>query len=124
MSDGNADSGRRMDRPTAQKVIADLTKFADWEPADSPRAAAMREAADVLRQLAPRQSDSDQLEDTALQAVGFRLDVEHESKQLRIAFFKDRGQKGLLGYMVLECPEIYDLGTDLIRRYDQLEGIE
>lgn len=142
MGTGNADNSRRMDRPKAAQVtqiiqalaargdkaiaqsIADLDKFANWEPTDSPRATVMREAADILRKLAPRQPGGDPLDDPALQAKSFRIDTETDAKELRLAIYSDWDQKGLLGYMILATPEIYDLGTDLIRRYDNLEGIE
>jgi hypothetical protein len=113
-----------MDRPTAAKVIADLTKFADWEPADSPRAIAMRDAAEWMRQFAPRHGADDPLDDPALQARSYAIETHAPTKTMRFSIYRENGQKGLLGYTILESPEIYELGTDLIKRYDKLEGID
>lgn len=120
MGTGNANRSGGLDRPSPAQVIAALTKFADWEPLDSPRAKAMRDAALTLRQLAPQSGD----EDAELQAKGYSVETHKPTKELRLAIFKDRDQKALLGYLILESPEIYDLGTELIKHYDKLEGIE
>ena len=38
--------------------------------------------------------------------------------------YKNSGQKDPLGYLIMECEEIYNVGMHLIRNYDKLEGIE
>jgi hypothetical protein len=120
MGAGNANRSGGLDRPSPAQVIAALTKFADWEPPDSPRAKAMRDAALTLRQLAPQAGD----EDSELHATSYAIETHKPTKELRLSFFKDLDQKGLLGYLVLESPEVYDLGMYLIKNYDKLEGIE
>jgi hypothetical protein len=123
MGAGNANRSGGLDRPSPAKVIADLTKFAEWEPADSPRAITMRDAALALSQLAPRQAGQDPLQDPALHAKSYRIETHPATKELRLAVFRESGHKGVLGYLVLASPEIYDLGTELIKTYDRLEGI-
>jgi hypothetical protein len=76
-------------------------------------------AADALAGPSPR----DPLDDPSFQALSFQIDTTNETRELRLAIYRDRDQKSLLGYMVLTSPEVYELGTDLIRYYDQLEGI-
>lgn len=104
------------------KTIADLEKFAGWEPRESPRAAAMHEAAGLLRLLGPRPKHV--LDDPNFQARGYQIDMDTRNHQLRLSFFRERQQKGPLGFIILEAPEIYDLGRDLIKHYDNLEGIK
>jgi|ERR1700726_2496128 len=121
MGTGNANRSGGLDRPSPAKVIADLTKFADWEPADSPRAIAMRNAVLTLSQLAPRQAGQDPLIDPTLHAKNYSVEAHPATKEVRLAIFRE-GR--VLGYLVLASPEIYDLGTELIKNYDKLEGIE
>jgi|SRR5579864_5185218 len=123
MGAGNANRSGGLDRPSPAQVIADLDKFVGWEADGSPRVAIMREAAALLRRFAPK-AGGDPLEDPDYQARSYRLDTDKREKQLRICFFRDHRQKGPLGYLVLETPEIYSLGTDLIKHYDSLEGIK
>ena len=40
------------------------------------------------------------------------------------AGYKNPGQRDPLGYMILTCEEIYDVGMHLIKNYDRLENIE
>lgn len=103
----------------SKAIITELEKFADWEPKDSPRALAMRSAATALRQLS-----GGAIEDPSLQAKSLSIEVEPDTKELRLAIYREHKQEGLLGYLILETPEVYDLGTDLLKRYDKLEGIK
>lgn len=105
-------------------LVRDLEKYAEWEPKDSPRAIAMRLAADTLKSLPTRQRDHDRLDSKAFEIKGYRLDVAEESKALRIVFFNMIGQKNVLGYLELSAPGAYDFSADILKRYDQLEGIK
>lgn len=107
-----------------ENLVRELDKMAGWEPADSPRAIAMKQAADVLRDLPTRQTDSQRLDNPLLQAKGYRADTDEENKEARLVFFGDRGQKRVIGYMLLTTPETYDFGTYLLKQYDKLEGIK
>jgi hypothetical protein len=84
----------------------------------------MRDAVECLRRLAPRQSGDNPLDDPAFHANSYSIETHDPTKELRIAFYRDKGQTGLLGYMVLESPEVYDLSKHLTKHYDRLEGIE
>lgn len=107
-----------------ENLVRDLLKFAAWEPVESPRATAMREAAAVLAKLPTRQSDDSRLKDKVFAVSGFRIDTSNESKQMRIVFFHKPGNKQVLGYMELESPGAYDFATDVLKYYDQIEGIK
>lgn len=124
MGSRNADNRRRLDRATVTQMIADLDKLAGLGLPDDPRSAAMQSAAAMLRQLAPRQNDIDPLEDPALQAHCYRTDTEPSTKQVRILFFRDRKEECLLGYTIMDTPEVYDMASALMRQYDKLEGIK
>ena len=83
------------------------------------------EAADTINRLnAARQQPKNPLEDPELQAHCYRTDMDTDSKQVRILFFRDRNQQRLLGYMLMDSPEVYDVASTLMRKYDKLEGIE
>lgn len=103
-------------RPTVEKIIADLAKYAGWEAADSPRAATMREAALVLQQLTPNGGYNEML-------AGDRYSTAtHEGdRQMRLTLCK---KDKILAYIVLEAEEIYELGKNMLKTYDKLEGIE
>lgn len=107
-----------------ENLCRDLEKFAAWEPADSPRAIAMREAADVLRKLPVRQRDADRIDNSAFAIQSYRIDTDEESKGLRIVFYNLAGQKSILGFMELRSPAAYDFATDVLKNYDQIEGIK
>ncbi len=125
MGTGNADCGGGLDRPSPAKVIADLDKFAQWEPPESPRAVAMREAAAALRALAPRQPIKNPLDDPEFQACGYKTELsKDDDKLLRLTFYGATGNRRPLGFMILRSPEVYDMSTHLLRKYDELEGIE
>lgn len=111
---------------TPENIVRDLEKFAAWEPADSPRAIAMREAAAVLRALPVKQSDAKRLDDDAFAIAGYRIDIDDESKEktMRIVFFGDKGNQRVLGYRILNTSDAYDFSTRIMSDYDKLEGIK
>ena len=113
-----------LQRLTIAQMIANLDKLAGFGSPDDPRSTAIRDAAAMLRELSPRQANVDPLEDPELQAHCYRTDMDTDSKQVRILFFRDRNQQRLLGYMLMDSPEVYDVASTLMRKYDKLEGIE
>ncbi len=107
-----------------ENLCRDLEKFAAWEPADSPRAVAMREAAATLRKMPVVMSDHKRIDDAAFAIQSYRIDTSVESKDMRIVFFNLAGQKTLLGYLEMKAPASYDFATDVLKHYDELEGIK
>lgn len=107
-----------------ETLVRDLEKFAAWEPADSPRATAMREAAEVLRKLPVRQRDTDRIDNKDFAIRAYRIDTAEEAKEMRIVFYNLAGQKSVLGYLELKAPAAYDFANDVLQHYDQLEGIK
>lgn len=106
------------------KLIGELKKYADWEPPDSPRSKAMREAAEALTVAKKIIADSTPTDDDKLMAKSYRIETSEEYSQLRIYLFNDRAQRNTLGYLQCESAEVYDLGTSLLKHYDKLEGIK
>lgn len=107
-----------------ENLVRDLEKFAAWEPADSPRAVAMREAASVLAKLPVRQRDSDRIDSPAFKINSYRIDTDEESKAMRIVFFNLAGEKSTLGYLELSSDGAYTFSHKVLAKYDQLEGIK
>lgn len=70
---------------------------------------------------APRQLAKNPLEDPELQAHSYSTAT--QDKNLRFTLYKNSGQRDPLGYMILQCEEIYDVGMHLIKNYDKLENI-
>lgn len=105
-------------------LVKRLDTMAGWEPADSPRAAAIREAADVLRTLPTRQSDGVRLHDPHFQSHSYRIDSNKEEGEMRLVIFRNSGQQQVLGYMVMTTPESYELAQVVLKNYDLLEGIK
>lgn len=132
MGTGNANRSGGLDRPKATEMIDGvvpeglikrLDSMVNWEPPDSPRAAAIREAADVLRNLPPKQSDAKRLDNLALAIKGYRIDTSEDPKEMRIVFFGLHGQKHVLGYLTFDSSEAYEFASGILRNYDELEGI-
>lgn len=105
-------------------LVRDLDKMVGWEPADSPRGIAMKQAADVLRNLPTLQSDSKRLENHTLQAKSYRADTDGDNKEMRLVLFGDRGSKRVLGFMLLTTAETYEFAQYLLKQYDTMEGIK
>jgi hypothetical protein len=105
-------------------LVRDLDRMVTWEPADSPRAAAMKQAADVLRNLPTLQSDAKRLENQTLQAKSYRADIDEDNKEARLVFFGDHGSKRVLGFMLMTTAETYELAQYLLKQYDSMEGIK
>lgn len=104
-------------------LVALLDKMTTWEPSDSPRAAAIKQAADVLRKLPTRQTDADRLDSPAFQSKGYRIDTDVEAKNLRLVMFGASDNKQVLSYTLLDTPEVYEFASKLLKSYDELEGI-
>ncbi len=82
------------------------------------------EAADTINRLnAARQQPKNPLEDPELQAHSYATSTLIEEKKLRLTLYKNPGQRDPLGYMILTCEEIYDVGMHLIKNYDRLEEL-
>lgn len=105
-------------------LVADLDKFSTWEPADSPRAAAMKLAADTLRKLPTKQSDRARFDNQDFSVKGYRIDTNAEDREMRIGFFHAPGQTQLLGYMHLTSSEAYEFAHTVLKNYDTVEGIK
>jgi len=84
----------------------------------------MLDAVDVLRATTTRQRAKNPLEDPELEAVSYSTATIEEEKKLRLTLYKNPGQKDPLGYMILQCEEIYDVAMHLMGNYDKLEGIK
>lgn len=79
------------------------------------------EVAQVKQQ---QQSDAQRLNDPAMQARGYRIDTDTDSKTMRIVFFGQHGQTDIRTYMVLDTPESYEMAALILKNYDRLEGID
>jgi fermentation-respiration switch protein FrsA (DUF1100 family) len=128
MGAGNADRRGGLGRPEAAKMNvttlpADLEKLAALGHPDDPRTSAMLAAADVLRLFLSCRSRKNPLNDPLLQAVGYTTELHQESQTMRLAFYRSRGHKEPIAYMILETPEVYELASVLLSDYDKLEGI-
>ena len=112
-------------QPGTHLLIELLSKFAAEDEASSLRRATMLDAVDALRAtIVPRQQPKNPLEDPELQAHSYATSTLIEEKKLRLTLYKNPGQMNPLGYMILTCEEIYDVGMHLIKNYDRLENIE
>ena len=77
-----------------------------------------------LKAAAPtRQRAKNPLDDPELEAVSYSTATIDDEKKLRFTLYKSSGQRDPLGYMILHCEEIYDVGEHLMRNYDRLENI-
>lgn len=70
------------------------------------------------------QIDRGRLDDPTFCAKGYRTETDDKTKDMRIVFFGDSGQKNILGYMILSAPEAYDMASSILKDYDRLEGIK
>jgi hypothetical protein len=62
--------------------------------------------------------------DPALAATGYRLDLNEESRLLRVVLYtKAGGKEKIIGYIVLNPPEAYTFADKVLHKYDILEGI-
>ena len=76
-----------------------------------------------LRSQVAAVSQEDPLDDEAFMAKSYRIDIDNQDKTARVVFFREPKQKVVLGYMIMECEEIYYFASALLRDYDKLEGI-
>lgn len=74
-------------------------------------------AADEIARLNARRSG----DDPNLEATAYGTATE---KATRAAKFSLLREKRVLGYLVIPCEKVYDIGNHLLHLYDQLEGIE
>ena len=62
--------------------------------------------------------------DPALAATGYRLDLNEDSRLLRVVFYtKADGKENVVGYLVLNSPDAYTFASKVLHQYDILEGI-
>lgn len=107
-----------------ENLVRDLEKMATWEPKESPRAAAMLEAADVLRHLPVRQSDEARIDSPALRFKGYQMHSNVTRKIMRIVCFGKEAQRDVRGYFELDPTEAYEFAHTILKNYDKLEGIK
>lgn len=105
-------------------LVKRLDHIATWEPADSPRALAIKEAADVLRNMPVRLRDSARIEDPRFAIKSYRIDTSVEAKEMRIVLFAEHGQRNVIGVLTFDSPEAYEYATIVLKNYDKLEGIK
>jgi hypothetical protein len=60
-------------------------------------------------------------EDPTLEATAYSTATEKSTREAKLTLLRD---KQVLGYLVIPCEKVYDIGTHLLHLYDQLEGIE
>jgi hypothetical protein len=58
-----------------------------------------------------------------LQSNHYRLDVHEEAKQVRIVMLHPTTRK-VVCWCVLDTEDLYEMGSDLLRKYDKLMGLE
>src|SRR3954468_23805605 len=126
MGTRNANRCRGLDRTEASEMIIpegliDRLDLFSRETADDPRAAAIKEAADVLRALPGKMSDGKRLESELFAAKGYRIDTNLKDKELRIPIYGAVGNKQVLAYLVLTSPEAYEMAQLILKNYDLLE---
>ena len=123
MGVGNANLCGGMDRPKVAKVTADLDTQISLAP-EGPACDAMRAARDALRDLQRRLpfARDEAIEDPGLEATGYKTEFDVPQHEMRIAFYRG-AERNVLAWMILKSPEVYDFGTHMIRKYDDLEGI-
>ena len=80
-------------------------------------------AAEEITRLKARQPAKNPLEDPELQAHSYSTATIDAERKLRFTLYKSSGQKDPLGYIIMECEEIYDVGMHLIKNYDRLENL-
>lgn len=66
--------------------------------------------------------DTKRLDDDTFEVGGYCIAVHDESKMTRLVFYSTTRQ--VLGYMVLESTEVYEMAQKLLKNYDMLEGIK
>lgn len=59
-------------------------------------------------------------DDPDLEATAYHTATEKTTREAKLTLL--RGRK-VLGYLVIPCERVYDMGTHLLHLYDQLEGI-
>lgn len=105
-------------------LVKRLDHIATWEPADSPRAIAIKEAADTLRNMPVRMRDSARIEDERFRVKSYRIDASVEGKELRIVLFADHNQKNVCGVLTFDSTEAYEYAQLILKNYDKIEGIK
>ena len=101
--------------PEGLRVRADLVRKATG---DESCARHLELAADEIVRLATKRGPID--DDPSLQATGYHTAIEPATRHARLALMRRKTQ---LGYLVIPCEQVYDMGNHFLRLYDQLEGI-
>lgn len=74
-------------------------------------------AADEIARLKARRPG----DDPALAASAYSTATEKSTREAKFTLLRE---KRVLGYLVIPCEKVYDIGTHFLHLYDQLEGIE
>jgi hypothetical protein len=74
-------------------------------------------AADEIARLKARRVG----DDPNLEANAYGMATEKATREAKFTLLRERR---VLGYLVIPCEKVYDIGTHLLHLYDKLEGIE
>ena len=99
--------------PEGLRVRADIVRKSFG---DESCARHLELAADEIARLKARRIG----DDPALEATAYSTAVEKSTREAKFTLLRE---KRVLGYLVIPCEKVYDIGTHLLRLYDQLEGI-
>lgn len=105
-------------------LVKRLDTIATWEPADSPRAAAIKEAADVLRNMPIKLNDKKRLVSPAFQADGYRIETDVGRKEVRFICYENTDRTNLLAYLVFDSAEAYEFAGTILKAYDKVEDVK
>ena len=141
MGTGNANSGGGLDRPKAPQVtrlnrvqadeiaqhleamsVVALDRPETIESARESYSKALTSAADAIRILAKQKALTPEINE-AYQALGYRLDANDETHELRLSLYQG-DQKNVRSFLVMESPDAYDMAHRILKGYDQIEGIK
>ena len=129
---GEHDAGRSggLERPTA----TEMTEAIRIPESVTPEG--LRARADMVRKALGDESCARHLElaadeiarlkarrvgdDPALEATAYSTAVEKSTREAKFTLLRE---KRVLGYLVIPCEKVYDIGIHLLHLYDQLEGI-
>lgn len=120
----------RNDFPASGIVPEGLVKRLDhiltWEPADSPRGLAIKEAADVLRHMPVKMRDAERMEDSRFAVKSYRVDTSlaEDAKEMRIVMYAEHAQKNVIAVLTFDSVEAYEYAQIVLKNYDKLEGIK
>jgi hypothetical protein len=131
MGEHNAGGSGGLERPT----VAEMNEAVPIPESVTPEG--LRARANIVRRALGDESCARHLElaadeiarlkaskrgdDPALEATAYSTAVEKSTREAKLTLLRE---KRVLGYLVIPCEKVYDIGTHLLHLYDQLEGIE